>query len=62
MLLQGEGDINAATREDSESAPIDDDGIAITRSELRYNDSKTTRLPGPTASLLSCLRPEAMSW
>ena len=28
-LLRSEGDINAATREDSEQAPIDDDGVEI---------------------------------
>ena len=28
-LLRGEGDINAATREDSEPAQIDDDGVEI---------------------------------
>ena len=28
-LLRGDGDINAATREESEPAPIDDDGVEI---------------------------------
>ena len=28
-LLRGEGDINAATRKDSEPAPIDNDGVEI---------------------------------
>ena len=28
-LLRGDGDINSATREDSEPAPIDDDGVEI---------------------------------
>ena len=38
-LLQGIGDINAATREDSEPAPIDDDGIEMpppSHNEVRF--------------------------
>ena len=55
-------DINAATG-DSEPAPFDDDRVEIPpRRQLRYNDSKTIRLLDPTASLLSCLIPDAMSW
>ena len=35
-LLRGDGDINAATREDSEPAPIDDNGVEIP--PLNYNE------------------------
>ena len=59
-VIASDGEINSATREDSEPGPIDDDGIEIPPPS--HNESKTTRLQSPTASLLSCLRPEAMCW
>ena len=58
-LLRGEGDINAATREDSEPAPIDDDGVEIpppSHNEIRVaiqqlKNNKTAEPDGLPAAL-----------
>ena len=65
-LLQGEGNINAATREDSEPAPIDDYGVEIpplSHNEVRvaiqrFNNNKAAGLDGLPAELFKA----AMSW
>ena len=57
--MQGDGDINAATGEDSEPAPIDDDGIEIpppSHNEVRIamqqlKNKKAARLDGLPAEL-----------
>ena len=64
-LLRGDGDINSATREDSEPAPIDDDVVEIpspNHSEVRVVIQQLKNNKAAIASLLSSLRPEEMSW